>query len=375
MDGNLNKLSKEWEDIDSIVLYGAGTVSKICQPVFQKIDMKIPFVIDRDADKQEETWNGIPIIDYEKAIGQLQNRKIVVMTAHTAYNEISQFLTEQGMKEFQDYCSIGQFICEWFWKVKGMNCLYQVDMTITTKCTFRCKNCNMFIPYHKEKRDYTFEELKRNVDLLFSRIDYIAYFVLLGGEPTLNPALKDILQYIGEQYREKCGRLTYSTNGSVVPSDEMFLTMKKYDVHVLITDYTREIPYQDKFEQLREKLEQFNILHDIRYSPVWVDFGFPTEPIRLNEEQLQEHLQCCRPEWGGLNDGKFYFCNVAWSAEKSGHYKLKPEDYIVLQNVQSNDKEACHEIVELSRGTCSFCKVCGGCGSDNTKFVPVGIQL
>ena len=92
----------------------------------------------------------------------------------------------------------------------------------------------MFIPYYKEQRDCTFEELKNNVDLLFSRVDYIVYFALLGGEPTLNPALGDILEYIGETYREKCGRLAYVVNGSIIPSDEIFMIMKKYDIHLLL---------------------------------------------------------------------------------------------------------------------------------------------
>lgn len=375
MQANLYRLSEEWKEIDTIILYGAGIVFKICQNLFEKVNIKISFIIDRDVNKQGTSWNGIPIISYEDAKNKIENQKIVIMTAHTAYNEIIDFLEKQGKKEYKDFCSIGQFICEWFWKTKRMNCLYHVDMAVTTKCTFQCRNCNMFIPYYKEQKDFTFEELKNNVDLLFSRIDYIVYFGLVGGEPLLNPALKDILEYIGEKYREKCGRLTYVVNGSIIPSDEICRIMKKYDVYLLISDYTKEIPYIEKLKLLEEKLKQFNLSYDIRYSQVWADFGFPRVSIHRNEKQLKEHLRCCHPEWNGLNDGKFYYCNVSWSAEKSGHFKLKKEDYIVLCDLNANDKKECHKIVELSRGTSSFCKICGGCGSDNTKYVPVGRQL
>lgn len=375
MKGNLNRLSEDWKGIDSIALYGAGIVARICQPLFGKVDIKIPFVIDGDENKQGRDWNGVPVISFEDAKSKLGNLKIVIMTAHTAYNEISQFLREQGMEEFKDFCAIGQFICEWFWYAKGMNCLYHVDMTVTTRCTFRCKNCNMFIPYYKVQRDCTFEELKHNVDLLFSRMDYIVYFALLGGEPTLNSALKDVFQYIGETYRDKCGRLACVVNGSIVPSDEVFKIMKKYDVHLLISDYTSQIPYKEKMNQLKEKLETYGVLHDIRYSQIWADFGFPMAPIQRDDKQIKEHLLCCHPEWNGLNDGRFYYCNVSWSAEKSGHYKLAKEDYIELENINKDNKMACHKIVELSRGTSSFCRICGGCGSDNTNYVQVGAQL
>ena len=189
MQANLYRLSEEWKEIDTIILYGAGIVFKICQNLFEKVNIKISFIIDRDVNKQGTSWNGIPIISYEDAKNKIENQKIVIMTAHTAYNEIIDLLEKQGKKEYKDFCSIGQFICERFWKTKRKKCLYHVDMAITTKCTFQCRNCNMFIPYYKEQKDFTFEELKNNVDLLFSRIDYIVYFGLVGGEPLLNPAL------------------------------------------------------------------------------------------------------------------------------------------------------------------------------------------
>lgn len=374
-NGNLSKLSEDWNEINSIILFGAGTVSRICMHLFEKVNIKISYVVDSDKSKQGSYWNEYPVVSYEAIEPQRRKQKIVIMTAHTAYNEISQYLTSKGLKEYNDYCGIGQFICEWFWNAKGMNCLYHVDMTVTTRCNFKCKNCNMFIPYYSERRDCTFEEIKNNVDLLFSRVNYIVYFALVGGEPTLNPALKEILNYIGEHYREKCGRLAYVINGSIIPSDDTIQVMKKYDIHLLISNYTEYIPYKGRFDELIKKLKEHEILFDVRYSQIWTDFGFPFNPVGRNEEELKNHLFCCHPEWNGLNDGKFYYCNVSWSAEKSGHYKLKSEDYIDLKNINPADKEACHKIVELSRGTSSFCKICGGCGRDNTNYVEVGRQL
>ena len=55
MNKNLERLSEEWKEIDSIILYGAGIVSKICQNLFKKVDIKISFVIDRDETKQGKT--------------------------------------------------------------------------------------------------------------------------------------------------------------------------------------------------------------------------------------------------------------------------------------------------------------------------------
>jgi hypothetical protein len=54
---------------------------------------------------------------------------------------------------------------------------------------------------------------------------------------------------------------------------------------------------------------------------------------------------------------------------------MKKEDSIELKTIDPRDKEACRKIVELSRGTSSFCKICGGCGKDNTNYMPTGVQI
>lgn len=123
------------------------------------------------------------------------------------------------------------------------------------------------------------------------------------------------------------------------------------------------------------QLEENKIKYYLIDNLVWCDYGFPERPYTYNEEELKYHLESCRPEWNGLNDGKFYYCNVSWSAEKSGKFKLKDSDFIVLDKINPKDKNECHKIVEFSRGCSSFCKVCGGCGKDNTHYIPVGEQI
>lgn len=287
MRTDLGKLTEDWNHIDAIVLYGAGTVSKICENLFEKVDISISCVIDQDADKQGKLWNGVPIVSFEEARekGVLEGKKIVVMAAHVAYNDISEFLDKQGMEEFRDYCRIGQFICEWFWNAKGMNCIYHVDMTVTTKCTLNCVNCNMFIPYYEEKFHYSFEELKNNIDLFFERVDYAAYFGLIGGEPMLNPVLKDVIVYLEENYHDKFGKISYASNGSVLPTDELLEAMQKYDVHIVVSDYSKAVPYHDKIERLEAKLKKYQINYDIKPSLVWCDFGFPRQPVKRDADR------------------------------------------------------------------------------------------
>lgn len=375
MRTDLGKLSADWEHIQSIVLYGAGEVGRLCKSLFERLDLDIPFVIDQDTKKQGNQWLGIPIISYEKAKLHLKGKKIVVMAAHAAYIKIVELLNIQGLTEFVDFCNVGHFMSEWLWFEKQMNCVFHVDMTITTKCTLNCRHCNLFIPYHKEHINFSFDEMKRNIDLFFQRIDFVTYFGLIGGETFLNPHLEKCIVYLGEHYRNQLGRITVTTNGTVMPSGSLLQTIKKYEVYVSISDYTDVLLYKEKMERLIAKAQELGIDYYRNQFIVWTDFGFPYHPVQRSEAQLEEHLRSCRPNWNGLQNGRFYYCNVSCCAELSGRFKLQPADYIDLETIDPTDKTACRKIVELSRGTSSFCRICGGCGADNTNYVPTGVQM
>ncbi|MCM1182644.1 MAG: radical SAM protein [Roseburia sp.] len=375
MRSDLGKLTRDWFEINSVVLYGAGIVGGICRTLFERIDLEIPFVIDRDPKKQGTLWSGIPIVSYEDAKKKMNGQKIVVMAGHAAYGNIAGFLREQGLTEFKDFCNVGHFMSEWLWTAKRMNCVFHVDMTITTKCTLNCRHCNLFIPYHKEHVNFAFDEMKRNIDLFFERIDFVTYFGLIGGETFLNPDLEKLIIYLGENYRKQIGKITVITNGTVVPKQLLLEAIKRYDMYLSISDYTNVVPYGEKMDAFEESVKAYGIDYYRNASIVWTDFGFPEKPLKRTPEQLEEHLQSCRPNWNALHDGKFYYCNVSWCAEQSGHFRLQKEDYIELETIDPNDKEACRKIVELSRGTSSFCKICGGCGADNTDYVPTGVQM
>ena len=255
----MGKLTKDWENIDTVVLYGAGIVGNICKTLFDKVDLKIPFVIDRNPQKQGTLWKGIPIVSYEQVKEQLSGMKIVVMAGHTAYGDIANFLNEQGLQEFVDYCNVGHFMSEWLWIARQMNCVFHVDMTITTKCTLNCRHCNLFIPYHKEQINFSLDEMKESIDLFFERIDYVTYFGLIGGETFLNPQLEEFIEYLGENYRSQIGRITVVTNGTVKPKDSLLQAIKKYEMYLSISDYTNVVPYGERMDELVEKAKKYQL--------------------------------------------------------------------------------------------------------------------
>ena len=181
-------------------------------------------------------------------------------------------------------------------------------------------------------------------------------------------------------YEDRIGSVLITTNGLTIPKEPLLHALKKYNTIVTISDYRSSIHERSKLEEIKNLLEEKEIIHTIRESLVWCDFGFPTHPCDINEEKCREHMLNCDPGWRGLNDGKFYFCNVAWSAEKAGLINLIEGDYINLDDKNKDKSMRKQEILEyttgnLKNGYVSFCKYCGGCGSDNKVFVNAGQQI
>lgn len=374
-----NKLSEDWNGINEIIPYGFGWEASRCIDRLTR-DFSIPFIIDNDPKKSGMSYKGIPICAWKDVKDHIDHRKIVVTTRHRQYYKISESLKTEGKVYGEDFCNIKEFVPEWYWKNKRECCLYTVDMTISAKCTFRCKNCNMFMPYYKTDIEYTLEELKDNIDQFFSVVDYVCYIGFIGGEPLLFTRLTELIEYIKERYSDQVGNFTIHTNGSVMPSQDLIEVIRKYNITVAISDYGEQSPCRDKMLETITRLKDYGIDPDVRSDLEWRDVGFPMNPNNYSDDEMKIHAQSCSADWRGINDGKFYYCNIAWSAEKAGLVMLEPGDYLVMEDLAKEKEVGKEKLLKLSegyfdRGYMSFCRKCGGCGEDNTKLVIPGVQI
>ncbi len=375
-----SKLSKDWKDIDEIIIYGLGLVSERC---IEKLitDFKVPFIIDQK--KNGTHYKGISVIAYKDAAAVIkaQKKKIVITTSQKVYVEIRKILLQDGLSEYQDFCRVEQFAVEWYWEYRKQINIVQVNTAVTTYCSLNCAKCNMFMPYYKKRKHFSFEEMKEDMDLLLKNVDYIFLYMFLGGEPFLNPELHKIITYAGQAYPEKIGRLIITTNAMVVPDNQTLDVLKKYDVRVVISDYTAAVAYKEKLDHFIEIMQKRKILYSMNETLEWKDFGFPDKVFDWGEDtkRLNEHMIKCAPLFHGVNDGKFYYCHIIWSAQKAGIFKNGCNDYIELKELDSSKLEDRRKLSQFSmgnweKGYLDFCRFCGGCGEDNLHDIPVGEQ-
>lgn len=376
-------LSDDWENLMSegiLIPYGVGRIgSRVILTL--KEQFNIPFLLDSKIDHDEKY--GLKVYNIEDVKQYILDKKckIVVTTVHAAYLEICENLNRLGLRENEDFCLFERFTIEWNLRWKNKCVLSKIDSVITTKCTLRCLNCNMFIGYMMEHEDLLLEDLKKNFDVFFDSVDYVYEYTLLGGEPFLHADLKEILCYLSKQYGNRVGKINLISNGTVIPSDEILNIMKQNNMMITVSNYTHIVPYEEKMQAVIKKLEEHEIEYYIIPNNTWKDVLFPR--CEYHAKDVRNHMILCGHSTHSMNDGKLYWCDPAFSAERFLKFKSQKNDSLDLEsNKKNNTKyQASLNIMKYllgdvnEKGYMSFCERCAGVGCDNTNIVIAGQQF
>jgi len=379
----LFKLTDDWEELlrrPSLVPFGLGRIGRRVLPSLLK-EFDIPFLIDNR--HAGETIAGREVVSLADALRRMElvAAKIVVTTMKGAYEEMAEELRAAGLVEFRDFCIFERFAEEWHLRWKGTCVLAKIDTVITSRCTLRCKNCNMFIPYAKETCDFPFERLKENFDAFFASVGFVYEYTLLGGEPFLHTELGRILHYLMERYGECIGRINLISNGTVVPSDDVLSLMQQHAMTVHISDYTATVDYKKRLAAVEQALAAHGIEYYVIPNNVWKDVVYPRDTYRA--EDPAGHMRICGHSTHSVDDGKLYWCDPAFAAECFTGFPSQPDDFLDLrENQRTHDKDtAARNIFRYllgdvnERGCMSICERCAGIGRDNDREIPAGVQM
>ena len=373
-----SELTDDWKYISELVVYGFGKVAHDNIDFF-KSSFNIAYIVDSDKEKCNCEFKGISVKHVDDVKDDLKNYKIVIMTANRNAALVGEDLEKFGLQSGKDFCSMEQFLTEWFWNYKKKVCLMEVHSTITSRCTLKCKHCNMFMPYYREHVDYTAKDILEDLELLFRHVDYIVAYEILGGEPLINGELADMIRQIGDRYGNRIGNIGIITNGTLLPDEQLIEISKKYNVKYDFSDYTDVVDYKKRFDSAVKIVSDAGLRYSVNRSLRWCDFGFPVNNRMYDFDKVREHMLSCGPIFHGLNDGKYYYCHVSWSTDKAKLLKNVSDDYIDLRTLDDDDraKEAIleHSNGNMAKGFVKLCKICGGCGNDNTEFVKAAEQM
>lgn len=76
----------------------------------------------------------------------------------------------------------------------------------------------------------------------FLKLSTFVEILFLLGEPLLYKYLDKAIDYVGREYSSKIGRMSITTNGTILPSKTVLEMCKKYDVEFSILNYEMAIP-------------------------------------------------------------------------------------------------------------------------------------
>lgn len=118
-----------------------------------------------------------------------------------------------------------------------LNQIYHLDIHIIEACNMKCKGCAHFSTLAPEDKPVRAAELKENLLQLKKLIPSINEFAILGGEPLLNPELKDILEVVSQIY--PYAAITVVTNGILLTqiSSDCIALMKRKNMNFYISMY------------------------------------------------------------------------------------------------------------------------------------------
>jgi hypothetical protein len=257
-------------------------------------------------------------------------------------------------------------------------CIFSLGVLPSTICNLNCKHCLNFKPYIKKHETRNIEELKKDADSLFSKIDYIYLFHITGGEPFLYPQLAEFIDYIQHNYRSRIGQWEITTNSTVLPPDTLCQILAGSDIKLVVDDYSKALEQNsEKYKLLIEKLECFNVTYGVFSTNAWIDLApFDTDFSSMSELEIGKHFDSCNPIFSEYRNGKLSLCNYASYADKAGIEVAGDDEYFDLSLLHDKNKS---ELLEFrlgysAKGYTNFCKKCRGCRG-NDKMVSVAEQV
>lgn len=368
---------------EKIYVFGAGKIGKVTGLSLAALGL-LGGYIDNNRTRQGTELLNKPIISLEDYLSREDEPAIVVACAEKYALEIEQQLKQNQLVWGKDY-----FFSEEFHKriLPIIATLYfdkvymqLAQITLTERCSLKCKKCaHACYNVDSSNQDLTLDQVHKSADSFFAKVDFINEFVLIGGEPLLYKDLSNVIAYIGERYRSQMAIFCITTNGTIVPNEEVLQACQKYKVLFRISNYAKAIPrLKESHQKLIQVLEKYDIEYRLSAEDAsWIDYGFEYLNKELDEEKLTETFDKCLTPCREIRENRLYFCVMARSVSDNLHFNEGKDDYLDLD--QLNGENYKRELMEFNlgyseKGYLDMCHRCHGMDAVNYP-IPVAEQL
>ncbi len=372
------------EHNDTYCIFGAGENGKTCLKYMLDMGNRVEAIIDNDPDKQGNELLGVPIISFQEFDSKLRDSYLIISVSLKNVDSVLELVDSHNYVRERDYSLFTDFVKRVFPLIQ----LYRndrlmlniVELALTERCTLRCKKCAHGCAYvEPDRKDLSLSIVKKSVDSLFHYVDYLNEFYLIGGEPLLYRELNETITYIGEKYRSKINRFIITTNGTIIPSEEILDAAAKYATTFFISNYSATLPQlKQKYQKLCNVLEERGVSFSLSgIERQWYDYGFDYVDHGYDKKLLESIYTGCFTECREIRGSKLYYCIQARSVSENMHFRVSKDDYLEISEL--NPQTAKRILFEFSSGYClkgyaDMCNYCNGSDSRN-HLIPVAEQL
>lgn len=364
-------------------IFGAGFLGNILSKILRYYGCITAF-IDNDEEKQGDKIEGIPVISLDEYL-KSKDGQIVIAATKENTKIIAEQLEDHSLKYNSDFFFYDEFVDYIFPIIStygfGKSYVALAQVTLTERCTLKCKKCahGCFAVDYATSKDLTLEQVYKSADSFFSKVDFIKEFVLIGGEPLLYKELSQAIRYIGELYRDQMGLYVITTNGTIVPDEEVLRTCQKYKVLFRISNYILQIPrLKNSYERLMHTLESYDISYVLGEEDAeWMDYGFEYKNREAAEDELIKVFDACRTPCREIRENRFYFCVMARSVSDNLNFLVGEEDFLDLDGLTGSEYKK--ELLEFTlgyseKGYLDMCRHCNGAEAKNYP-IPAAEQV
>lgn len=354
-------------DIDKInngkpvILYGAAMYGELAFNALRAL--KIPVYAFCDRVQAGREFCGLNVISPEE-LKSLKDAQILICAtkglegisnylesiSHKHVYEISELLPFVEYDKLPAYCralTIEKLIEKYCYylpehnKTENNLSLSFVALSITERCSLKCKKCSVLAPYYKCPSDDSYDDIIIPFERFLDCIDSIAELQVGGGEPFMHKRLGDILTWCINQ--EKVKEISIFTNCTILPDDKLSDILANNKIKLLLDDYG---PLSKKLTEFVDLCIRKNIRYIIQKFEHWDDLGDYSLKDET-EKELTEKFRCC--SFGNVNSfmkGKLYRCTTAARIADLGIVDDDPSDYVDF-SYEQNPEHLKQQIREL----------------------------
>lgn len=349
-------------------IFGAGEIGEDIREVIEKTGCFAGF-IDNDQKKQASGVNEAKVISLNEYFDGREKGLIIIAADQRNIPVITDQMIAVGLKKKIDFYEYAEFMKDVFpiLSVYANNQLYieLAQISLTERCSLKCKKCaHACYAVDSKAQDMSLETAKKSADFFFRYVDIIREFVLIGGEPFLYRDLADIIEYVGENYRDKIVDFSITTNGTIIPDSAILELCRKYHIIIRISNYSATIKgLEKKYERLLKKLDDHQVLYSMGNKETqWMDYGFETLCRNETEEELIQVFDRCKTPCREIRGSRYYYCVMARSVSDNLKLNVGKDDYLELADLSNQDKKVILEFDKgySDKGYLDMCNHCNG---------------